>query len=370
MKFRSLGFHNFRNLEDSLIPTEAKHVVLVGSNGQGKTNFLEALYLLCYGSSFRAVTLNDVCRHGEKNFSLTAVVEDEDGSNQNLFLRYSDAKREIRIDGKEIKDRRDLIYNIPCIVFSHDDIEFIRGTPESRRRFFDQTLSLYDPLYFDDLRRYRALLKQRNAAIKEDYIALLDLYNAQLAEVGYAIQTRRREAVEEFNAIFTPLYNKISRGESGMKIVYKASWDECHSPVEIVTKLENSLARDMRQQTTTCGVHRDQFTLMDGRVNFSVSGSTGQMRLASLIFRIVQIETYRQKGKKSPILLVDDVLLEMDTERRGEFLKELSGYSQAFFTFLPEEQYFAKFDNSSALIYSVEEGRFVGQWKRRQPKRY
>ena len=85
MKFRSLGFHNFRNLEDSLIPTEAKHVVLVGSNGQGKTNFLEALYLLCYGSSFRAVTLNDVCRHGEKNFSLTAVVEDEDGSNQNLF---------------------------------------------------------------------------------------------------------------------------------------------------------------------------------------------------------------------------------------------------------------------------------------------
>jgi DNA replication and repair protein RecF len=361
MKFRSLGFHNFRNLEDSLIPTEAKHIVLVGNNGQGKTNFLEAIYLLCYGSSFRSVSLNDICRHTEKSFSLTAVVEDEDATNQNLFLRYTDGKREIRIDGKEIRDRRDLIYNIPCIVFSHDDIEFIRGTPESRRRFFDQTLSLYDPLYFDDLRKYRALLKQRNATIKEEYTSLLDLYNLQLAEVGYAIQTRRKEAVEEFNTIFTPLYNKISRSEGEMKIVYKPSWDECNSPAEIVERLERSLTRDLKQQTTTSGIHRDQFTLMDGRVNFSTSGSTGQMRLASLIFRIVQIETYRKRGKKSPILLIDDVLLEMDVERRGEFLKELSGYSQAFFTFLPEEHYFAHLDNSSALIYEVEEGRFIGQ---------
>ncbi|MFA7370580.1 MAG: DNA replication and repair protein RecF [Sphaerochaetaceae bacterium] len=356
MKFRSIGFQNFRNLSNSLIPTDSKHVVLIGSNGQGKTNFLEAIYLLCYGSSFRSVTLNDIATHGEKNFILSGVVEGEDGTNQNLALRYGEGKREIRIDGREIKDRRDLIYNIPCIVFSHDDIEFIRGTPESRRRFFDQTLSLYDPLYFDDLRRYRAVLKQRNAAIKEGYTALLGLYDAQLAEVGIAIQKRRREATKEFNKIFTPLYNKISRQETTLKIVYKPSWDACNSAPEIVAKLGKSLPRDLKQQTTTSGIHRDQFTLMDGPVNFSSSGSTGQMRLASLIFRIVQIETYRKKGKKSPILLVDDVLLEMDSERRGEFLKELTGYSQAFFTFLPEEHYFSRIDEETGLTYGVEEG--------------
>lgn len=136
MKFRSVGFKHFRNLEDTLISTDSSQVVLVGKNGQGKTNFLEALYTLCYGSSFRSSQSNVMCKHSFSTFSLSAVVETDDNIQSTLYFNYSSQKREIRIDGKEIKDRKELIYNIPCIVFSHDDIEFVRGTPDHRRRFF------------------------------------------------------------------------------------------------------------------------------------------------------------------------------------------------------------------------------------------
>jgi DNA replication and repair protein RecF len=361
MRFRSIGFHNFRNLADSLVTTDLRHVVLVGNNGQGKTNFLEALYTLCYGSSFRAQNVKEMCRHGEREFSLSAVVQNDDGLNQRILFRFFDGKRDIRIDGKEIRDRRELIQNIPCIVFSHDDIEFVRGTPENRRRFFDQTMSLYNPLFFDDLRHYRMVLKQRNAAIKDNYVSLIPVYDEQLATLGIGIQKQRRQAVEDFNTLFGPLYTDVSKTSNEMHIAYKPSWGDCTSVEEAKEKLARTLERDFRMQTTASGVHRDQFVVMDGPVHFAASGSTGQMRLASLIFRIAQVESFRAKTGKDPILLVDDVLLELDVVKRGNFLERLGGYSQAFFTFLPEETYFSSFSAETHFTYLVEEGRFKSQ---------
>lgn len=358
MRFRSLGFHYFRNLADSMVPTDAEHVVLVGNNGQGKTNFLEALYVLCYGSSFRASNAKDMCRHGKREFSLSAIVALDDGTNQQILFRFGEGKREIRIDGKEIRDRRDLIYNVPCIVFSHDDIEFIRGTPESKRKFFDQTMSMYDPLFFDDLRRYRSVLRQRNAAIKDGYASLIPVYDVQLAKLGMAIQKRRAEEVVKFNELFVKLYQAVSQTDERMYIAYKPSWGDCTTEEEARDKLSRTLERDLRMQTTASGIHRDQFIVMQDTANFASSGSTGQMRLASLIFRIAQVHSYRKNTGKEPILLVDDVLLELDIRKRGLFLSLLEGYSQAFFTFLPEETYFSKVSEQDGLTYAVEDGTF------------
>lgn len=361
MRFRSLGFHDFRNLADSMIPTDTMNVMLVGDNGQGKTNFLEALYVLCYGSSFRANNTRELCAHGKKEFSLSAIVETDDGMNQQILFRFGEGKREIRIDGKEIRDRRDLIYNIPCIVFSHDDMEFIRGNPESKRKFFDQTMSLYDPLFFDDLRRYRSILRQRNAAIKDGFLSLIPVYDRQLALIGMSIQQRRTEEIAKFNTIFGPLYAAVANTDDDMHIVYRPSWGDCSTVEEVVEKLSNTLDRDIRMQTTASGIHRDQFIVMNHRVNFVHSGSTGQMRLSSLIFRIAQLQSYRQNTGKDPIILVDDVLLELDIAKRGRFLSLLDGYSQAFFTFLPEETYFSGIADDSGLTYHVEGGTFTKQ---------
>ncbi len=357
MKFLSVGFKHFRNLEDTLISVDSRQVVLVGKNGQGKTNFLESLYILCYGSSFRSSQLSVMCKHNFSSFFLSAVVETDEKIQSTIYFNYSPQKREIRINGKEIRDRKELIYNIPCIVFSHDDIEFIRGTPEHKRRFFDQTMSMYDPLFFDDLRSYRGILKQRNAALKEQYYSLLLMYDRKLAEIGLRIQNQRKKMVEEFNQIFPTLYSTISQTSSALHISYKPSWKNCDTTEQIIKKLEDNRERDSRMNTTISGIHRDRFVVIDNNVDFSDSGSTGQMRLASLIFRIAQMHTYKSKTKKEPILLIDDVLLELDIEKRGRFLKELDGYAQAFFTFLPDEQYFSEITPHDSLIYQIENGK-------------
>lgn len=359
MRFLSVGFSNFRNLENSMVVTSEKEVLLTGSNGQGKTNFLEALYVLCYGSSFRTNNIRELIAHGEKEFTLSALIENRSGLRQRLSFRFSSGKREILIDGRIVRDRKELLYNIPCIVFSHDDIEFIRGEPQFRRKFFDQTMAMYDMLFFDDLRRYRAVLRQRNAAIKGEYRQLLPLYNEQLATFGLRLQKLRQVAVDECNKVLPEVYRRVSMSDTDIVVKYRPSWKNCLNEQDIVNILENNIERDIKMQTTTSGVHRDQFIIVDGKGPFVASGSTGQLRLVSLIFRLVQSRLYLEKTGQSPLLLIDDVLLELDQVKREAFLQELGSYSQAFFTFLPQEHYSSHLQSESVCRYRVQEGRFI-----------
>lgn len=357
MQFCTIGYRNFRNLKDDRIATGARQVVLVGENGQGKTNFLEAIYVLCYGSSFRVNNARQMICYGKEDFSLSAQVETEKGLYERILVSFDGTKRRIHLDGKEIHDRKELIIRFPCIAFTHDDIEFIRGTPEDRRKFFDQTMSLCNPLFFDDLRQYRFILRQRNAAIRQQYHSLIPLYDEQLAEVGIGIQRERARVVEEFNEIFPTLYRSVMQTDTDIHLVYRPSWANCRTLEDVHQKLKQNRERDLNLQTTTSGIHRDQFIIMENAANFAYRGSTGQMRLVSLLFRLMQIRFYKEKAKKDPIVLLDDVLLELDIAKRQSFLDQLQGYSQAFFTFLPEERYFSEIASPESIRYHVQSGR-------------
>jgi DNA replication and repair protein RecF len=150
MFFSSLRTTNFRNLSDARTFTAAKDIFLVGENGQGKTNFLEALYFCAYASSFRSARDSELARNvfsqnGEMDFS--SAVKIEQSINDGILVKFEKGKKSILINGKNTVDRKELLSIAPCIVFCHEDMEFINGSPERRRWFFDQTLSLYDPVY-------------------------------------------------------------------------------------------------------------------------------------------------------------------------------------------------------------------------------
>lgn len=357
MRFLNIGMENFRNISSASIETDAEDIVLVGTNGQGKTNFLEALYILCYGSSFKTSYLKEAVGHGGESFRLEARFLNDFDEIQNIRFLFDKGRRYIEIDGKEIKDRKELIYQFPCIVFCHEDMDFIKGEPETRRKFFDQTMSLYSPLFFDDLRTYRNILAKRNAAIKNGQTDIISIYDMKLAETGLSLMKERKEAVDDFNKIFPVLYSKVSNGKNDLHISYQSSWMDVSSVSDVVRLLEERRDVDMRMMTTTSGIHRDRFVVRDSNGIFSQTGSTGQLRLCSLIFRIAEAESfYRMTGKK-PILLIDDVLLELDDEKRALFLDNLSLYSQAFFTFLPRENYFAS-DHRKPMCYNVSNGGF------------
>lgn len=358
MGFLSVRFCGFRNLRDQELDLGASEIFLVGENGQGKTNFIESVYLLCYGGSFRTHLDGRLIRSGEPWAVVGGRYLPESGLVREVSVRLEqDGRKEIRVDGKGVEDRLELIESSPCIIFSHQDLAFVTGPPEMGRRFFNQTLSLFDPLFIALLRSYRRLLRARNVLLKDANRALLPSFDRNLAETGLRIQKRRQDIVEEFNRSFSALFSSISGLEETASIQYRASWRKAAALEDALQILDRSRERDLAMQMTTTGPHRDRFVLMQGGREFAPLASTGQIRLCSLILRVAQGSFYQAKTGKKPLLLLDDVLLELDGKRRERFLQALPPYEQAYFTFLPDEQYLS-YRRAGTLLYRVQAGGF------------
>ena len=153
MGFISVKTFQYRNLENSEVNSDAKNIYLIGENGQGKTNFIEAIYILCYGSSFRTKTDKNLIAHEMHEMSVFGKYKIF-GETHSAAVYVRDSEKRISINGKQVKDRKDLIGNNQCILFSHDDMELVKGTPDRRRFFFNQTVTLVDNLFVDTLRKY------------------------------------------------------------------------------------------------------------------------------------------------------------------------------------------------------------------------
>jgi DNA replication and repair protein RecF len=351
MRFSSLRPIGFRNLADAEITVFSKNIFLVGENGHGKTNFLESVYFCSYGSSFRGIKDNDLIQNGNKDCSVIAKIEDS--LHDKIIVKIENCKKIIQIDGKT-SDRRELLSITPSIVFCHEDMEFVSGTPEKRRWFFDQSLSLYDPLYLDDLQKFRRILKTRNTVLKDLNVSMLDVLDPQLIQYGTRLMKKRREAAISFSKVFGSLYEKVS-GIDGITVSYISSWKEENEEL-LLTFLEDRRQNDIHIGTSMSGPHRDRYVFMRNGTEFSGKASTGQRRLLALLMRIAQALRYTQMTGKTPILLLDDVLLELDPEKRKKFFTVMPEYSQAFFTFLPEEP-FERYQQHDTIIYYVSEGK-------------
>ncbi len=354
MGFRSIRFHGFRNLEDREVDLGARDIYLIGENGQGKTNFLEALYLLSYGSSFRTRHDRDLISWGQKEMAVHGefVLPGEPDGNLSVIVR--DGGKEIRLHGKNVTDRKELLKRIPAIAFVHDDFHFAGGPPERRRWFMDQTLSIHDPLYVDQLRRYRKLLKERNYLLKTNQTNILDHYSEQLAFAGLALMERRESITREFGAIFTPLYREVSGLEKNVELSYRPSWGECRTSDEVLARLAEKRNFDLMMKTTGSGPHRDRFVFSAAGRDFAKNASTGQRRLLSLVLRVAQANFYTLTTGRKPLLLLDDVLLELDPMRRRLFRDRLPESEQTFYTFLPGEE--TGRIGEEARTYEVKEG--------------
>jgi len=353
MAFQRVRTYQFRNLKDQEISLDDREIFLVGKNGQGKTNFLEVLYLLSYGSSFRTRQERQIPQHGKNSFSVQAWYQLDEEKGKVLMI-YEEGKKTIKVDDQVVRDRKDLVKNMPCIVFSHEDFLFVKGPPERQRWFFDQTLSLYDEAFMDLLRNYKRVLKERTSLLRSTDRLSLEVYDERLAEFGHGIMTRRQKLVEEFRPLFARLFREISGLEEELEVQYLPSW-KGKGPEDYQRQLESKRERDRMLGQTASGPHRDRFRFqMKGR-NFSETASTGQVRLISLILRAAQAHFYREKTGRKPILLLDDVLLELDPEKRARFIERLPEYDQAIYTFLPGERV-QDYGKEGSAVYDVEEG--------------
>lgn len=370
MSLVQIKTYNFRNLNNNLLNFPANRVFLVGKNGQGKTNLIEAVYLLSFGSSFRTRFGRRFITNGKNNSSVTGrfIFHDDKNnieSSRDVDIKINrDGSKKLFLDKKRINDRAALLNGFPCIVFSHEDMDLVLGYQEKIRRFFNQTLSLYDPVYLNLLREYYKVLKNRNILLKDNNLNIINIYDKQLISLGQKIQKKRFKTVNEFNIVFSDIISNISKELSGLTINYKPSWKMELSEEDIILKLKNNLKKEISYGFTISGPHKDFFIFNLGEFDFSHYASTGQLRLCSLALKVAQGQYIYSIVKRKPILLLDDVLLEMDREKKIEFLRNLPLYEQAFFTFLPNENFLSYMDKETE-VYNVDNGN-IALWKRQE----
>jgi DNA replication and repair protein RecF len=349
---RRIALSRFRNFESADVLTGARDVFFVGENGQGKTNLLEAAYFLSYGSSFRSSTNGESIMYGQDEAEIEGEYSAGAGG-EKIKIRLGRERKSVHIDGKTIQDRRDLIQAHPCVVFGHEDLDFAVGGPERRRFFFDQTAALAYPLYIDFFRDYKRTLKLRNACLRDGRNDLIEIMDEQLVKHGIALMEARRRAVDAFSSMFTEVYEVVSRLPYRVEISYQSSWD---GEADARKSLGEGLRADLERGLTSTGPHRDRFIFRALGRNFAKSASTGQLRLLSLVLRSCQARYYRETSGKKPILLMDDVLLELDPEKRKRFMNTLPEREQTFSTFLPGEPY-ESYKGEDTIVYAIAGGK-------------
>lgn len=355
MPFLSVSFTNFRNINNKTIDLLSKEVYFIGDNGQGKSNILECLYMSSYGSSFRTRNDEEIVLKGKSEYSIRSIFRDQKDRTNSISIVYRDGNKKIEKNAKQIIDRKELVDTIPCVLFSHDDLDFAIGSPDRKRFFIDQSLSMYDSSYIDVLRNYKKILKTRNSVLKDKKHSVLDILDAQLAESGLEVVRRREKTIHNFNRVFARMYAEVS-GIENVNIDYSPSWKQ-DSIEKILIHLSEKREYDLSMGISMSGPHRDRIRFIQNNTLFVPTASTGQRRLLSLLLRTAQASFYTEVTGRLPVLLMDDVMLELDPDKRQRFTSLLPEYDQLFCTFLPGEPY-ERYRKKGTKIYYISEGKW------------
>lgn len=353
MTIKSIGIKNFRALEEVKIDTDGDCVIFIGNNGDGKTSILEAIYYCLTSSSFRSKENKYLIRKNKEGFNIKINIS-EGERDYIIDSYYNGIEKKIFINEKQISDRRELIYNFPCIPFISEDINFINGTPSEKRNFFDQVISLTDEEYLRNIKKYKGYITERNRLLKLTDKSLFYINDENIASTNIFIQKNRKEAVNKINKILEENYELFFEKDNNIKIEYQQNIESDDKEV-IMRVLYDNRDKDIERMATQRGIHRDEFIIRNGGDNYINYASKGQLRLLALLYRYAQIKYINEQTGKKPFVLIDDVFLELDKERRKVFFEKLEGYSELFLTFLPGENYYNNKDIKN-VFYTIKKG--------------
>lgn len=349
----------FKNLERiSFVPDE-KYNIIVGQNAQGKTNLLEAMWILSGCRSFRGSKEKDyICLSGSK-MSSKIKIRDSVREQKISFemTKSSSSPKSLYLNGVKQKGTRALFDVFKCIAFTPDDVDIVKGSPERRRSFIDMAASQLNPIFVVHITKHSAIMNQRNALLKEIMqgnasAEILDVWDKQAAHEGALISYMRNEYVSKINEICGRLYHTISGGAEDMELeyrsnVYKASDFEnpCGEAAfeQYYNKLRETAEYDIRTGSTHAGVNRDEIMIKINGVSAREFGSQGQIKSAALVMKLAQAEIFMKKNKDAPVVFLDDVMGELD-ESRQRFI----------FDIIKDMQVFVTTCNESALLPEVK----------------
>lgn len=324
MIIKSIELQNFRNYEDLNISFDEGTNIFYGDNAQGKTNILEAAYLSGTTKSHKCSKDKEMIRFGEQESHIRTVVVKKDKEYQIDMHLKNNRSKGIAINKVPIKKASELFGILNMVFFSPEDLNIIKNGPAERRRFLDSELCQLDKIYLSDLTTYNKILNQRNKLLKDmvyrpDLKDTLPVWDMQLVETGRKIIRRRKQFVDELNEIVHDIHYRISGEKENLLLQYEPSIEDIFFEDELSRVKE----RDMRQCMTSVGPHRDDLLFSIGEVDIRKFGSQGQQRTSALSLKLSEIELVKRSIHDTPVLLLDDVLSELDSNRQNYLLNSI-----------------------------------------------
>ena len=333
MQITELTLRSYRSYETLHLAFDPGVQIFLGANAQGKTNIIEALYYAAFGRSHRTSSDAELIRVGADGAHIGLSFRRHDVPGELSFTFARGARRRITYAGESLR-QRDLVGLLPMVLFSPEDLFLVKGAPALRRRYLDAELSQASPAYYGELLRYTRILKQRNAVLKDirERLAVPDdlpPWDAQLAKSAAYIVTRRIAAVAQLGALSARVQAVLAAGEE-LALAYEiaGAGGEDFAEDDMTEALHvwynkmlcEGRARDIARAATGVGPHLDDLVLRVGGMSLRSYGSQGQQRTGALALKLAELFYLQENIGEAPILLLDDVMSELDADRRRALL--------------------------------------------------
>lgn len=355
MIVESIDLKNYRNYEILDMKFDSKTNIIYGDNAQGKTNILEALYVCATTRSHRGSKDREIIAF-DKDESHIKIMVKKNNINYRIDMHLKRNKSKgIAVNGIPIRKSTELFGIINIVFFSPEDLNIIKNGPSERRRFMDMELSQLDKIYLHNLINYNKILVQRNKLLKDisfnsKNMETLDIWDFQLINYGTQIINRRIEFVNQINSIIQGIHNNLSGNKESLTVNYIPSV----KTEDFEKIILSSRDRDLKMKSTGFGPHKDDISFFIHDMDLRKYGSQGQQRTVALSLKLAEIELVKQMIHDTPILLLDDVLSELDSNRQN-FLLNSIGDIQTIVTCTGLEEFIHnRFDINK--IYRVIDG--------------
>ncbi len=335
MTLKEITILNYKNITDASLTFSPKMNCFIGSNGEGKTNILDAIYYMSFCKSMSTNIDSSVIRHEADFFMIDARYETDNGTEELLHAAMKrGVKKQIKRNKKAYKRLSEHIGLVPLIIVSPDDIFLIQGGSEERRRFLDMVIAQYDNTYIDNLNAYNKALQQRNTLLKQETepdATLMELWEEEMARRGEAVYRLREAFVKDFIPVFQDIYRTISGEKETVTLEYIS---HCQRG-PLLEVIRNSRGKDRAVGYSLHGIHRDDLEMRLGGFPIKREGSQGQNKTYSISLKLAQFDFLRKTiSATTPLLLLDDIFDKLDAMRVENIVNMVAGnsFGQIFIT--------------------------------------
>ncbi|HOB25630.1 MAG TPA: DNA replication/repair protein RecF [Bacilli bacterium] len=357
MKILNLKLNNFRNYQSLKLNFNQSKNIIIGENGVGKTNIIEAIYVLAFTKSFRGSKEDVIIKYNEDCTNIEGTVKDHYKSKYKVTLT-KDGKI-VKIDNNKIAKVSDYLSNINIVLFTSEDLKLIKDTPNTRRRLINIELSQLSNDYLKLLSSYNRILKQRNQYLKMLYFnsnistSFLDILTDKIIDLGLEINKYRLDFINELQPFIEKNYQSIAL-KPGLKLLYNSDYNN-KTKEQLQKEYNKTKDRDMALGKTNIGIHHDDFIFeLNGKIMKDFS-SEGEQKNAIISLKMAEIDIFEAKKNVTPILILDDLFSELDKKKINNILEFINDDIQTFITTTELNKLSKKIKNGST-IFKIKNG--------------